>query len=124
MRVFSDAIGPANRADSFVAFKNAIAQMARIAAQAPFFHAERGAERVPPDRHFKLAPTAETTAVRASGEIALGSPAARHDSFVAHSNRIELNGPVTIRAGSVSDLMWLKQISTRLGRTIKRLSPC
>ena len=89
MRVFSDAIGPANRADSFVAFKNAIAQMARIAPQTPFFHTELGAERVPPSGHFELAPAAETTAVRTSGEIALGSPAARHDSFVAHSNRIE-----------------------------------
>jgi hypothetical protein len=66
--------------------------MARIAAQTPFVHAERGAERLPPSRYFKLAPSAEATAIRTLRQSVLRGPPARHNAFVAHSNRIELNG--------------------------------
>ena len=66
--VFGDAVDAAERANSFIALEDALTQMAGIAAEPPFFHTEGGAERLPPSRHFKLAPTTETAAMGAFGK--------------------------------------------------------
>jgi hypothetical protein len=90
--VFGNAIGSADGTDAFVAFKNAITQMARIAAETPLFDAESRAESLAPGWHFELTPTAEATAVGTFEESVFGGPAAGHGAINAHKNRIELNG--------------------------------
>ena len=92
MSVFGDAIGAAERTDAFVALENALAQMARVAAETPFFDAKGGTEGLAACWHLELAPPAETTAVGTFGQVLLGGPTAGHGAFIAHRNRIELNG--------------------------------
>jgi len=88
--VFGDAIGSTERADSLVAFEDAVAQVARIATKTPFFDTEGRTESMPAGGHFELTPTAETTSVGAFRDSVFRGPAAGHGAFVAHRNRIEL----------------------------------
>lgn len=64
MAHLSDAIDAAERANSTVALEDALAKMAGIAAQLPFFDTPVGTEGESSGRHFELAPAAETTAIR------------------------------------------------------------
>ena len=61
--IFGNTIRAAFRTDALIAFEDALPQMARIAAETPFFDAESGAEGLTAGRDFELAPTAEATAV-------------------------------------------------------------
>ena len=87
--VFGDAIGSTQRANSLVAFEDAVAQVARIATKTPFFDTEGGTESLPAGGHFQLTPTAETTSVGTLRDSVFRRPAAGHGAFVAHKNRIE-----------------------------------
>ena len=60
--VLGYAIESAGSADTTVALKHTIAQVARIGAQLPFFDTPFGAEGKSPRRNFESAPTAETAA--------------------------------------------------------------
>ena len=97
MRVFGNTIHAAQRTDTLVPFENALPQMGRIAAQTPLLHAKSGTERVTPRRHFQLAPAAEATAVRASGQNLSICPATfRQSAFRTHKTRITFD-PFCIR---------------------------
>jgi hypothetical protein len=84
VRIFRNAIYTTHGAYAFIAFKNALAQMARVAAQTPFFHAKFRAERVASGGHFELAPTAQTAAVWALRKSFSVSPAAGDGAFGTH----------------------------------------
>lgn len=86
----SRAIEAANGADAAVALKNPLPQMARIAAQLPFFDAPLGTEGEAPGRNFELAPAAEATAVRSFGERSAVGSSAGHEALGAHENRIQV----------------------------------
>jgi hypothetical protein len=90
--VFGDAICSTQRADAFIAFEDARAQMAWIRAETPFLDTEVGTEGMAAGGHFEAAPTTKAAAIGTFGKVLLGGPAAGHGAFVAHTNRIELNG--------------------------------
>ena len=88
VRILRHAIRPAHRANPFVALNNMFThKWLGIAAQPPFFHTKAEQKVLTPHWDFQLAPTAETTAIRASGERFFVSPSARHGTFSAHKNR-------------------------------------
>ncbi len=68
------AIDAATGADAAVAFQHFFANIARIAAQAPFFHAPRRAKRRAALGNFQIAPAAQIAAIGTLGKGALGRP--------------------------------------------------
>jgi|SRR5579884_1627926 len=73
-----NAIEAAERADAAIAFKDLIAQIARICSKPPFVHAPFGAERQPARGHFQIAPAAETSPVGTFRQIFANRAASRH----------------------------------------------
>ena len=80
MQAIDTAIG----ADSTIAFQNLFADVPRVAAQAPFFHAPRGAKRRAAFGNLQVAPTAEITAVQSLGKRLWINPTARHGPLGTH----------------------------------------
>ena len=58
MRVFGDAIGAAHGTDAFIAFEDAFPEVARVAAETPFFDAKSRTKCLAPGRHLQFTPTA------------------------------------------------------------------
>jgi hypothetical protein len=78
------AIDTATGADSTIAFQNLLADVPRVAAQAKFVHAPRGAKRRAAFGNLQVAPTAEITTVRSLGKSLWIDPTARHDPLGTH----------------------------------------
>jgi hypothetical protein len=78
------AIHTTTRTNTAIAFQYFLANIARICAQTPFFHAPRRAKRDAALRNLQVAPTAEITPARTFGQGLPVSPTARHFSLRAH----------------------------------------
>jgi len=85
-----DAIDAADRAHTAIAFKDAVTQMAGVAAQLPFLYAPLRAERHPARRNFQVAPSAEATPVFSFGKSFAVGAAAGHRALGAHKNMIAI----------------------------------
>ena len=72
------AIDATKSANSTISFQYFVAQVPRIGAQAPFFHAPFRTKGVAAFRHLQIAPAAKIAAIRAFLEGAAVSPATSH----------------------------------------------
>ncbi|HZS55145.1 MAG TPA: hypothetical protein VFA65_12125 [Bryobacteraceae bacterium] len=88
MPSLSDTVDAADGANAAITLKDAFAQVARVAAQSPFFDAPIGAKRQPARWHFQIAPAAETPAIRSLWKTVAVGAAAGHDALSAHANKI------------------------------------
>jgi hypothetical protein len=79
-----NAVEAAYCADAAVAFEDTFAEVARVAAQSPFFDAPIRTERQAAQRHFQIAPAAEASAVWSLREVVAIGASSLHNALRAH----------------------------------------
>src|ERR1700728_594498 len=82
------AIDAATSADAAVALQYFFANIARVAAHAPFFHAPCRTKGHAAFGHFEIAPTTQIAAIGPLGQGVPVGPAAGRCSFGTHSERV------------------------------------